>query len=136
MDRSGSDRVVIWSGVTIDNGTELTQTEADLTLRGTPRMSKWDHMMATAFGTGPDFLLRQDNARTHSAEYTMDVLRRLNILTMDWHAVSPHLNAFEHLAVQRRPIAPQILQQLKVVLLEELHYKPQRDIWKFSKSML
>ncbi|KAJ4444885.1 hypothetical protein ANN_06682 [Periplaneta americana] len=66
-----------------------------------------------------------DNARAHSEAVTRDFLRGNEIEVMEWSAISPDLNATEHLwdvldrKVRNRHQAPQTLQELGDALKKE-----------------
>ncbi|KAJ4430769.1 hypothetical protein ANN_19360 [Periplaneta americana] len=93
-----------------------------------------EHLVSAVIGIGPRFLFVQDNARSHFAAVTRDFLRENEIEVMEWPAISPDLNATEHLwdvldgKVRNRHQTPQILQELGDALKEEWENIPQEEI--------
>ena len=74
---------------------------------------------------GADFILMDDNARTHRAHVTYQYLEDATIIRMDWPARSPDMNLVEHAwdmlqkAISARPVQPTTVPQLRTALQEE-----------------
>ena len=45
----------------------------------------------------PEVKIQQDNARPHTARYTMDVLNNNNVQLLEWPSQSPYLSPIEHM---------------------------------------
>jgi hypothetical protein len=54
------------------------------------------HVRTYAGTVGPDFILLDDNPRTHRAHITNRYLDEATIVCMDWLARSPDLSPIEH----------------------------------------
>ena len=73
------------------------------------------HVLVTAYGVAPEFLLMHDNTRAHVARTTRAVLRELDIQEMECPALSPDLNPIDYVwnrfnrSVRKRPVPPHTL---------------------------
>ncbi|GFX55846.1 transposable element Tc1 transposase [Trichonephila clavipes] len=79
----------------------------------------------------PDFMIMDDNARSHRTLAVEELLESEDITRMDWPAYSPDFNPIEHVwyDLGRRFAArlhhPENTQQLKQMLIEEWAILPQ-----------
>ncbi|GFW54459.1 transposable element Tcb2 transposase [Trichonephila clavipes] len=94
-----------------------------------------------AAAIGDDFILMDDNSRSHRANLVEDSLFEEGIVRMEWPACFPDMNAIEHVwsALGRRVAVrqphPQSLQELERALLEEWDRIPQLVINSLIDSM-
>lgn len=86
----------------------------------------------------PNFMFMNDNANSHWAHTFAYILQEEDIRCMNWFSRSPDLNHIEHvwLCIGRDTVLPlpRIRQKLKVVVLEEETFLPQKIIHTFIKS--
>ncbi len=100
-----------------------------------------NHVVPFAPFVGENFLLQQDNARTHVARVTRDFLETVGIKTLEWPAFSPDLNPIEHLwdkvGRELRKCNPLVLSlnELGQALEEIWEAIPQKNVWALIESM-
>ena len=88
----------------------------------------------------PNMVLQQDNARPHTARFTVDFLRRSNVQTLqNWPALSADLNPIEHcwdyLKRRIRKLQLDTVAQLRAALRREWRRVPMRYIQRLIRSM-
>ncbi|GFX88951.1 transposable element Tcb2 transposase [Trichonephila clavipes] len=94
-----------------------------------------------AAAIGDDFILMDDNCRSHRANLVEDFLFEEGIVRMEWPACFPDMNPIEHVwdalgrRVAGRQPPPQTLRELKRALLEEWDRIPQLVINSLIDSM-
>ncbi|CAF4872624.1 unnamed protein product [Pieris macdunnoughi] len=118
-DKFGCGSVMVWSGVSLDERTDLVVVPGRLCPQTYIENVLEDHVWPAAY----------------------DYLRQQEIRVMEWPSMSPDLNPIEHIwdlldrRIRKRPIAPQTLQQLTEALIEEWERIPQEDIRRIIRSM-
>ncbi|CAF4872670.1 unnamed protein product [Pieris macdunnoughi] len=122
-DKFGCGSVMVWSGVSLDERTDLVVVPGRLCPQTYIENVLEDHVWPAAYAI------------------TSDYLRQQEIRVMEWPSMSPDLNPIEHIwdlldrRIRKRPIAPQTLQQLTEALIEEWERIPQEDIRRIIRSM-
>ena len=131
-DRYGGGSVMVWEGISaqgktdlhvIDNGTLMAERYVNEILDV--------HVHPYAGAIGPDFILKDDNARAHRARITNRYLEQAAIVRLDWPARSPDLNPIEHAwnmlqkAISSRQVQPATVRELREALIEEWAQLPQ-----------
>ncbi|GFX25365.1 transposable element Tcb2 transposase [Trichonephila clavipes] len=100
-----------------------------------------DRGIPYAAAIGDDFILMDDNCRSHRANLVEDFLFEEGIVRMEWPACPPDMNPIEHVwdalggRVAGRQPPPQTLQELERALLEEWDRIPQLVINSLIDSM-
>ena len=90
---------------------------------------------------GPMFLLVVDNPRPHRARGINNFLAEADLQRMNWSALSPDLNPFEHIwdllrrRLDNRSFEPQSINDLSEILLQEWDAIPQVAISNVISSM-
>lgn len=141
IDRFGAGSVMVWGGISIDGVTDLVVVRGRLNAARDITNIVLEHVMPVSVQMGPEFVLQQVNARVHTAGAAMATLQNHQTQTMNWPAMGAELNPIVHLwdmlerKVRKRPIAPQTLQELADVLVEEWENIPQRDVRRFIRGM-
>lgn len=54
------------------------------------------HVLPFSERTGPNFIFMHDNASSHTARATVEVLQAAGIRVLSWPAISPDFNPIEH----------------------------------------
>ena len=141
-DRFGGGSVMVLAGISaqgkmdlhvIDNGTLTTLKYVNEILDV--------YVCPYAGAVSENFILMDDNARTHKARITDQYLEQATIVRMEWPARSLDLNPIEHAwdmlqtAVSSRPVQPASVQELRQALLEEWDQIPQYKIRRLISSM-
>ncbi|GFX60551.1 transposable element Tcb2 transposase [Trichonephila clavipes] len=94
-----------------------------------------------AAAIGDDFILMDDNSRSHRTNMVEDFLFEEGIVRMEWPVCSPDMNPIEHVwdALGRQVAGcqppPQTLQELERDLLEEWDRIPRLVIYCLIESM-
>lgn len=141
VDRFGAGSVMVWGGISIDGRTDLVVVPQRLNAQIYVETILQEHVMPFADNFGHGFILQQDNCRVHTANLTTNFLREQEIQVMGWPAMSPDLNAIEHVwdlldrRIRKRPAAPQTLRGLAEALVEEWRNLPQDMLRRLIRSM-
>ena len=94
-DRFGGGSIMVWGGISKNARTDL------VTVAGTLTDVRYCQQIVTPyilpFMRRHNATLHQDNARCHTARYSMDLLQRNNVNVFDWPARSPDLSPIEHM---------------------------------------
>ncbi|GFS83869.1 transposable element Tcb2 transposase [Trichonephila clavipes] len=135
--------VLVYGGISIDGRTDLyIIRDGPLTARRYRDEILRPIVVPYAAAIGDDFILMDDNSRSHRANHVEDFLFEEGIVRMEWPACSPNMNPIEHVwdALRRRVACrqppPQTLQELERALLEEWVRIPQLVINSLIDSML
>ena len=125
-DRYGGGSVMMWTGISRGGKTEL-----HIVMRGMATGVRYMDEIMDVYArpyvgaTGPQFLLMDENARSHRARVVEEYLQQETIVRMDWPACSPDLNPIEHVcnmlhvAILRCPVQPTTIVELGNALTEE-----------------
>ena len=94
---------MVWGGVCLRGRTEIHVMAAGTLTAVHYRDETLDPIVRPfASASGNNFILMQDNARPHTARFTMDDLYHEDIEVMDWLARSQDFDPIEH--VYRTPL--------------------------------
>ena len=141
-DRYGGGSVMVWAGISaqgktdlhvFDNGTLMAERNINEILDV--------HVRPYAGAIGPDFILKDDNARAHRACITNQYLEQAAIVRLDWPARSPDLNPIEHAwdmlqkAISSHQVQPATVWELREALIEEWAQLPQHKLYRVIGSM-
>ena len=91
-----SERVMVWNGISIDGRMDLAVVRGNLTAAEYIEQKLLQDVLVAAYGVCPEFLIMHDNTRAHVVCITRAALRELEIQEMEWSAVRPDFNSFEH----------------------------------------
>jgi transposase len=91
VDGFGRGSVMVWAGISIDNGTDLVVVPGRLNAMNYIENILEDHVVPAAYGDGQNFILMQDNAKPHTY-----CRQESGIQVMEWPALSPDLNPIEY----------------------------------------
>ncbi|GFW00426.1 transposable element Tcb1 transposase [Trichonephila clavipes] len=140
--RFGSGGVLVYGGISIDGRTGLyIIRDGPLTARRYRDEILRPIVPLYAAAIGDDFILMDDNCRSHRANLVEDFLFEEGIVRMEWPACSPYMNPIDHVwnALGRRVAGrqphPQTLQELEKALLEVWDRIPQLVINSLMNSM-
>ncbi|GFU37875.1 transposable element Tcb1 transposase [Trichonephila clavipes] len=140
--RFGGGVVLVYGGISIDGHTDpYIIRDGPLTARRYRDEILRPIVVPYAAAIGDDFILMDDNSRSHCANLVEDSLFKEGIVRMEWPACSPDKNPIENVwdAVGRRVAGrqppPQTLQELEIALLEEWDRIPQHVINSLIHSM-
>jgi transposase len=97
VDRFGRGSVMVWAGISIDNGTDLVVVPGRLNAMNYIENILEDHVVPAVYGVGQNCILMQDNAKPHTAGITRNFLQESGIQVMEWPALSPDLNPIEYM---------------------------------------
>jgi transposase len=75
VDRFGRGCVMVWAGISIDNRTDLVVVPGRLNAMNYIENILEDHVVPAAYGVGQNFILMQDNAKSHTAGITSNFLQ-------------------------------------------------------------
>ncbi|GFU92685.1 transposable element Tcb1 transposase [Trichonephila clavipes] len=141
--RFGSGVVLLYRGISIDGRTDLyIIRDGPLTARRYSDEILRHIVVPYAAAIGDDFILMDDNCKSHRANLVEDFLFEERIVRMELPASSPDMNPREHVwdALGRRVAGhqppPQTLQEMERALLEEWNRIPQLVINSLIDSML
>ncbi|GFX93892.1 transposable element Tcb2 transposase [Trichonephila clavipes] len=130
--RFGGGGVLVYGGISIDGRTDLyIIRDGPLTARRYREEILRPIVVPYDAAIGDDFILMDDNYRTHRANLVEDFLFEEGIVRMEWPACSLDMNPIEHIwdslgrRVAGRQPPPQTLQELERALLEEWDRIPQ-----------
>lgn len=138
----GGGSVTIWGGIYRGGRTELI-IFANGTVNADRYLNQILRPIVLPFANqrGPDFIYMDDNARPHRARIVNQFFRQEEITRMVWPSRSPDLNPIEHIwdalgrRISKRPLRPNNLQELAVVIEEEWPLVEQRIIDSCIDSM-
>ncbi len=130
---------MVWGGISLDGCTELQVIDRG-TLTTVRNRDEVLQQIVTSFAAavGSDFILMQDNARSHTARVVIAYMDQEGIDVIDWPARSSDTNPTANLwnLLQRRvwyrPNPPQTLTE---ALMEEWHNIDQGAIRSLIRSM-
>ncbi|GFV49480.1 transposable element Tcb2 transposase [Trichonephila clavipes] len=95
--RFGSEGVLVYAGISIDEGTGLyIFRDGPLTARRYRDEILRPIVVPCAAAIGDDFILMDDNCRPHRANLVEDFLFEEGIVQMEWPAYSLDMNPIEH----------------------------------------
>ncbi|GFT84734.1 transposable element Tcb2 transposase [Trichonephila clavipes] len=95
--RFGDGGVLVYGGISIDGRTDLyIIREGPLTARRYRNEILRPIVVPYAAAIGDDFILMDDNSRSHRANLVEDSLFEEGIVRMEWPACSPDMNPIEH----------------------------------------
>ncbi|GFY00426.1 transposable element Tcb2 transposase [Trichonephila clavipes] len=95
--RFGGGGVLVYGGISIDGSTDLyIVRDGHLTARRYRDEILRPIVVPYAAAIGDDFILMDDNCRSHSANLVEDFLFEEGIVRMEWLACSPDMNPIEH----------------------------------------
>ncbi|GFX37529.1 transposable element Tcb2 transposase [Trichonephila clavipes] len=141
--RFGGGGALVYGGISIDGRTDLyIIRDGPLTARRFRKEILRPIVVPYAAAIGDDFILMNDNCRSHRANLVEDFLFEEGIVRMEWPACSSDMNPIEHVwdalgrRVAGRQPPPQTLQELERALLEEWDRIPQLVINSLIDSML
>jgi len=119
---------MVWAGISRGGRTDLHIMMRGMTTGVRYRDEILDiYVRPYAGAIGPQFILMDDNARSHRAMVVEDYLQQETIVRMHWPARSPDLNPIERVgnmlqvAISQRPAQPTTLVELENALTEEWH---------------
>ncbi|GFV29282.1 transposable element Tcb2 transposase [Trichonephila clavipes] len=134
--------VLVYGGISTDGLTDLyIIRDGPLTARRYRDEILRPIVVPYAAAIRDDFILMDDNCRSHRANLVEDFIFEEGIVRMEWPACSPDMNPIEHVwdALGRRVAGhqppPQTLQELERALLEEWDRIPQLVINSLFDSM-
>ena len=113
---------MVWGGISLNNKTDLIFIQGNLTAERYVEAVVQNDILPFAHEIGPDFVLMQNGARTHTSRVTIRFLEGSGIQVMDWPPRSPDLNCIEHLwdligrHLKNRQHQPQTFQELEDAL--------------------
>ena len=95
-DRYSGGSIMVWGGFARNRKTDL------ITVQGTLTAVKYcaqivQPVIVPFARQRPGVIVQQDNARPHTARFTMNVFNTYNIQLLDWPARSPDLSPIEHM---------------------------------------
>ena len=94
-DRCGGS-VMVWGGIMRNTKMDLITVQGTLTAAG--YCAQIVQPVIVPFPCQrPGVIIQQDNARPHTARYTMDVLNNNNVQLLEWPSRSPDLSPIEHM---------------------------------------
>jgi hypothetical protein len=70
---------MVWTGISIDNRTDLAVVPGRLNAMNFIKNILEDHMVPAAYGVGQNFILMQHNAKPHTAGITRNFLQESGI---------------------------------------------------------
>ncbi|GFS72788.1 transposable element Tcb2 transposase [Trichonephila clavipes] len=130
--RFGGGGVLAYGGISIDGRTDFyIIRDGPLTARRYRGEIIRPILVSCAAVIGDEFILMDDDCKSHRANLVEDLLFEEGIVRMEWPACYPDMNPIEHVwdALGRRVAArqppPQTLQELVRALLEEWDRIPQ-----------
>ncbi|GFY03095.1 transposable element Tcb2 transposase [Trichonephila clavipes] len=133
---------LVYGGTSIDGRTDLyIIRDGPLTARRYRDEILRPIVVPYAAAIGDDFILMDDNCRSHRANQVENFLFEEEIVRMERPACSPDMNPIEHVwdalgrRVAGRQPPPQTLQELERALLEEWDRIPQLEINSLIHSM-
>ena len=95
-DQYGGGSVMVWGGITCNTKMDLITVQGMLTAAG--YCAQIIQPVIVPFARQrPGVIIQQDNARPHTARYTMDVLNNNNVQLLEWPSRSPDLSPIEHM---------------------------------------
>lgn len=77
VDRFGRRFVMVWAGISIDNRTDLVVIPERLNALSYVENVLKDHVVPAAYSVGSNFILMQDNARSHTAGITRNFYKNV-----------------------------------------------------------
>ena len=142
-DRYGKGSVMVWAGISMQWKTDLHIIENGIVTAVRYVNEILDvYVRPHAGAIGADFILMDDNARSHRAFVrTNQYLEDTTIVRMDWPAHSPDMNLIEHAwdmlqkAISARPVQPTTVPQLRTAPQEEWARPPQQQLGRLISSM-
>lgn len=141
VDRWGGGSIMIWAAVSFRHKSGLHFCNNNLNAQRYRDDILAAHVQPM-FQNNPELrVYQQDNARPHTARLSMEFLNNANIAVMQWPSLSPDMAPIEHVwdelgrRVNKRPIRPSTLPELRRALTEEWTNMPQLTIQNIIRSM-
>ena len=151
VDRWGRASTMIWAGISHRGKTDIVFLDNGVG-RGGPRRARGGltaqryvaevlrPVAVPYISRNPNMVLQQDNARPHTARFTVDFLRLSKIQTLqNWPALSADLNPIEHcwdyLKRRIRKLQLDTVTLLRAALRREWRRVPMRYIQRLIRSM-
>ena len=95
-DRYGGGSIMVWGGIARNSKIDLITVQGLLTaVRYCAQIVQ--PVIVPYARQRPGVIVQQDNARPHTARFTMNVFNTNNIQLLDWPARSPDLSPIEHM---------------------------------------
>ena len=137
-DRFGGGSIMVWEGISKNAWTDLVTVAGTLTAVRCCQQIVTPYILP--FNRRHNATLQQENARCHTARYTMDLLQRNNVNVLDWPAQSPDLSPIEHMWDMlgrrvRKSHDVNSLADLDRALHQEWRQIPVQDVNKLMNSM-